>query len=229
MRIAVTGKRGVIGRHLSIGDDLQIDLSRETPCLKGYDVLIHLAQSRRYKDGVDGYEDVWRVNADSTFRLLNQCLKDGVKRFIYASTGSVEYGTDMYSTSKACGEKLVESFSKHLSTLVIRFYCVYGEGQRPDALIPGIERSVREGKTIKNGIKTAPCYAGDAAKAIEAWLQRPEGLVTCSGPEVMTAHDIARVAGEKYGIDPVLEDGFANPVFRYSDFPTQTRLREWLR
>ena len=52
---------------------------------------MHLAQSPRYRDFPEGALDVFEVNVGSTQRLLDWACRQGVKRFIYASSGGV-YG-----------------------------------------------------------------------------------------------------------------------------------------
>lgn len=240
--ILVTGGSGLIGRHLSYtGTYLgrrpqegrvcrECDLSTETPDLTGVTTVVHLAQSRRYKDGPDGYEDVWRVNTDSTFRLLEAARKAGVQHFVYASTGSVINGTDVYAASKATGERIVEAFSQHFNTLILRLYAVYGEGQREDALVSTLIRRVMSGQDIRNGIRTAPCYAADAAAAIELAVSRGDtGVRAISGPDVMTAYEMAKIIGKLVGKNPVLTDCMPVMTYRRSDYSTLTTFADGLR
>lgn len=216
--IFMTGGTGLIGRHTGL-EPSRADLRTTTPNLEGVSTVIHLAQSRRYKDGPDGYADVWAVNTDATFRLLDAARKAGVTRFVYASSGSVETGKDMYCASKMAAEHACQAFADHLSVSVLRFYTVYGPGQRDDALIPCLVDRVRRGLPVQNGIMARPVHARDAAQAVlSAARDDITGLRTVSGPEILTAHDMARIIGKKLGREPVLEEGVPVPVHRTPDF-----------
>ena len=59
------------------------------------DTIIHLAQSNKFRNFPDEANDVFKVNIESTARLLDFCYKSGVKKFIYTSSGGV-YGKSSY-------------------------------------------------------------------------------------------------------------------------------------
>ena len=94
---------------------------------KQCDVVIHLAQSASFRDFPNSALDVFKVNIESTARLLDYARQAGVKKFIYASSGGV-YGNSTqafkenapivppgklgyYLGSKACSEILVQSYA----------------------------------------------------------------------------------------------------------------------
>ena len=57
------------------------------------DVIIHLAQSLKFRDFPENTLDVFRVNVESTLFLLDYAKKNGIKKFIYASSGGIyDYG-----------------------------------------------------------------------------------------------------------------------------------------
>lgn len=227
--VVVTGLTGLIGRHLCGCVPYEGDLTEAIRLPKGTNVVVHLAQSRRYKDGPDGYADVWAVNADATFRLLDAARKAGVERFIYASTGSVENPRRLYDYSKLAGEGACNAFSDVMEIMVLRFYAVYGPGQRADCLVSSLVERIKKGEPVTNGIKTAPLYAKDAAEAVLCAVNDIRtGCATVSGPEVLTAHEMAITIGRHFNIEPVLEDGYAMPVYRHSDFVTTTKFAEGL-
>jgi len=113
VRILVTGGTGFIGRHLIA--ELRkrheiVALTRSEPPedvldgvdwreqdlrdpLRGFpdrvDGIVHLAQSPRYKEFPDGAEDVYAVNVQSTFRLLEWARTASASSFILVSTGGL--------------------------------------------------------------------------------------------------------------------------------------------
>jgi UDP-glucose 4-epimerase len=87
-----------------------------------------------------------RTNVEGTINLLNATLRNGGRRFVFASTGGAIYGvTDTvptpetvapepmapYGTSKLCAEQYLALFHRlhGLSTIAMRFGNVYGPRQ----------------------------------------------------------------------------------------------------
>ena len=71
------------------------DLSRPTlpPDLPHHvDAVVHLAQSREFREFPSRAGDIYAINVASTALLLAWALEAGARRFILASTGGV-YGT----------------------------------------------------------------------------------------------------------------------------------------
>lgn len=73
---------------------------------KNIDAIIHLAQSRHYKNFPEMAEDIFEVNVNATFKLLNYAKKNKIKYFLFASTGDVIFENTnkayrtFYSTNK---------------------------------------------------------------------------------------------------------------------------------
>lgn len=223
--IFVTGANGFIGRHLPF-DHVKntIDLTTNTPNLRGVDTVVHLAQSRHYKDGPGFYYDVWKVNADACFRLLDTSLRAGVRRFILATSGTT---TGVYGASKTAAACIAEAFSSHMEVLALELYCVYGEGMRKDCLVSTLVDRVRSGEPISNGLITCPTYVADVGQAIEwACMSEATGRIAISGPAVMSVHEMASVIGQRFGIEPNLVQSAPDKLFRYSGFPCSTRFED---
>lgn len=192
---------------------------------EGIDTVIHLAQSPRFRDFPASAPHVYEVNLGSTARLLDWAQRTGVKRFVYASSGGV-YGfgpqpfhehdplpvasLGHYAATKRASELLVDSYASCFTVAVLRFFFVYGEGQRPDMLIPRLVGNVREGHPITlqgpDGLRINPLHASDAARAIEACLdlERSETL-NVGGPDVLSLRQIAEIIGAHVGRAPVFQ------------------------
>jgi len=173
----------------------------------GIDAIIHLAQSRFYKQFPDGANDIFGVNIHGTFRLLEYARQAGAKCFIYASSGGV-YGysyerfaeTDpvsplnFYLSSKYSSELLIANYQTFFRTVVFRFFFVYGPGQQR-MLIPTLIDRVISGKTIvvegKCGLRINPTYVGDAIRVFEPALSLEKSDVfNVAGDETVTISEL---------------------------------------
>lgn len=112
---------------------------------KGVDVVLHQAAAKKNVCSRDPMRDM-DVNGKGALKLLHNCVKYGVKKFVHASTGSV-YGeqktiiteesplepVSYYGVSKLAGERYVQMFHNTfgLNTSILRYFHVYG--QRQDA------------------------------------------------------------------------------------------------
>ena len=110
---------------------------------KDVDIIFHNAASKKSICLKDPRRDLL-VNGTGTFNLLELSIKNKVKKFVHASTGSV-YGervakqdedhplnpVSYYGVSKLAGEKYVGVFHKlyNLDTTVLRYFHVYGSRQ----------------------------------------------------------------------------------------------------
>jgi len=213
------------GGAVPVVHDLRQPRDPELPDVPG--VIVHLAQSPCYRDFPEGALDVFEVNVGSTQRLLDWARRQGVKRFIYASSGGI-YGhgeapfeedvpikatatLGHYIASKRCGELLVEAYSGQMTVIVLRFFFVYGPGQRRTMLIPRLVDSVLHGHPIvlqgKDGIRINPIYADDAAAAIEAAADlEVSETINIAGPQILTLREIGALIGEGTGRKPSFEN-----------------------
>lgn len=114
------------------------------PHFEGVDVVFHEAVSKNTVCMKNPARDL-EINSLGTLNVLELALKQGVKKLVHASTGSV-YGearyfpTDeehplnpasYYGVSKLAGEKYVRLFSDlhDLDTTILRYYHVFGPRQ----------------------------------------------------------------------------------------------------
>lgn len=131
---------------------------------KDVDVIIHLAAKAGVRPSIKNpvlYQD---VNIMGTQRLLEYARQQSIKQFIFASSSSV-YGINEhvpwkeeekllpispYASSKLSAEMLGHVYH-HLygiRFLALRFFTVYGPGQRPDLAIHKFFKSILEGAPI---------------------------------------------------------------------------------
>lgn len=180
------------------------------------DAIIHLAQSNHFRNP-EKVNDVFNVNTLSTIRLLDYARRAKAKAFIYASSGAV-YGTPegickedvllnieakkgVYYASKLASEMFVENYSNYMKTAILRFFFIYGPGQRKSMLIPRLVNSVIEGTPISlqgnEGMRINPIYAADAAKAVvNALSLQNSATVNVAGSEVLSLRQIGETIGD---------------------------------
>lgn len=212
-----------------------IDLSREG----GLDVLpsqidavVHLAQSSRFREFPEQALDVFSVNVGSTARLLEYARRSGARNFVLASSGGV-YGAGeeafkenaviqhhgrlgYYLGSKLCAEVLAQNYSSLMNVSVLRFFFIYGQGQKRSMLVPRLIDNVLAGQPItlqgNDGIRINPVHVSDATAAVEKCLAL-DGSHTfnVAGAEVMSLRAIAETIGHAVGREPVLKVDATEP------------------
>lgn len=238
MRILVTGAAGFVGRHAleRLGDEHELypvvrrapddsrdwivqdltqplDRSRLPARIDG---VIHLAQSPRYREFPAGAEDVYAVNVNSTFELLEYARGAGAQSFVLASSGGV-YGysyealvetapanpLNFYLTSKHVAESLVANYETLFRTIALRFFFVYGPGQE-GMLVPTLIEKVRKGDQIsiagRPGQRINPIHVRDAVEAFPPALDLDRSDVfNVAGDEVVSIRDLVGVIEEATG------------------------------
>jgi nucleoside-diphosphate-sugar epimerase len=238
-KILITGATGFIGNHLIKlfqGCHEMILLSRRRPDYlpeggiewheldlskpisysnlpDKVDVVIHLAQSRYYRQFPERAEDIFAVNVQGTFRLLEYARHAKAKTFLFASTGGVYgYGpkkfletdavnpNNFYGISKRAGELLLQGYGTFFQTVIFRFFFVYGPGEEK-MLIPGLLKKVRKGENIiiegNPGLRINPIYVGDAVRVIDSALnQSVSGIFNVAGDETVTIRELVGLIEE---------------------------------
>jgi nucleoside-diphosphate-sugar epimerase len=132
-------------RYTHVEGDL-IDLALE-PILEPAEVVFHLAGRPGVRPSFELRDLYWHDNVEATARLLSAARRAAsVRRLVYASSSSV-YGdaplplreTGMpapispYGQSKLEAEQLcLAADGDGLETVALRYFTVYGPGQRPD-------------------------------------------------------------------------------------------------
>lgn len=130
-----------------------------------YDVIVHLAAKAGVRPSIidpRGYQD---VNVRGTQNVLEMARKWKVPQFVFASSSSV-YGLNPdlpwreesmvlkpispYASTKVSGELLGHVYSHlfDIRFIALRFFTVYGPGQRPDLAIHKFGRMMLEGKPL---------------------------------------------------------------------------------
>ena len=174
------------------GDILNIDaiISAVTSC----DYVVHFAGAL----GVQATEEqrlaCLEVNIQGTRNVLEACVKKGVKKVIFSSSSEV-YGqqtkfpisednplnaSSVYAISKLAGEEYIKAYKKHydLDYSILRFFNVYGEGQRLEFVISKFVNMVLNNKppTIYGAGEQVRsfCYVDDVVPGAILALTNPK-------------------------------------------------------
>lgn len=128
-------------------------------------MVIHLCAMAGVRPSIEQPELYVEVNVNGTVNILEAMKRFAVKKFIFASSSSV-YGNNSkvpfvetdnvdkaispYASTKKAGEIIAHTYH-HLygiDMLLLRFFTVYGERQRPDLAIHKFTRLITEGQPI---------------------------------------------------------------------------------
>lgn len=191
---------------------------------KKIDAVIYLAQSDHFRDFPRYAPDIFNVNVVGVFRMLEYAKAAGSRTFILASSGGIETnggksacprrGDDIsfHLKTKLCAEILARQYEQFFNVMILRFFFVYGKGQRRDMLVPRLAGSVRAGRPIilagRNGIKINPTYISDAAGTIKSALKLKKSIkADIAGPKAYTLREIGNIIGKEVGRKPVFKIG----------------------
>ncbi len=210
------------------------------------DVVVHLAQSRRYHEFPAAVQDMFRVNVVSTIELLEWARTHGVRRFIFASTGTVYAPhagkltetaecapSSMYAATKLCAELLLQPYSDFLEVVIARLFGVYGPGQR-QMLIADTIQQVQTGREIRlaggAGLYMTPLFIDDCVRVLDTLamvpLERACNILNVAGDELLSLGEIVHEVAKKLHISPVIKTTDDLPKYLCGD---NTRLKTFYR
>ena len=160
------------------------------------DLVAHLAARAGVRPSVENPGLYAEVNIRGTIHLLEACRRNGVDRFVFASSSSV-YGNSSrvpfseedpvntpispYAATKKAGELICYTYH-HLygiDVACLRYFTVYGPRQRPEMAIHHFTRSIDEGKKISvfgdGSSQRDYTYIDDAIEGTLGALSREHG------------------------------------------------------
>jgi UDP-glucuronate 4-epimerase len=129
------------------------------------DLVIHLAARAGVRPSIEQPTLYYDVNVNGTLNLLEAMRKTGLNNLLFASSSSV-YGNNKkvpfsesdavdnpispYAATKKAGELLCYTYHHlyNFNIFCLRFFTVYGPGQRPEMAIQQFGRKISEGIPI---------------------------------------------------------------------------------
>lgn len=219
-----------LGRQDNINSDItsiNVDLSKNwaTKTLPSkINNIIYLAQSEYFRDFPDKANEIFSVNTSSVLHLLEYARKAGVTNFIYASSGGVYSPSNLalsenfplapegklgfYLSTKFCTETILANYRPFMNIVILRFFFVYGPGQKSHMLIPRLIQKIRNSEPVtlqgKTGIKINPIFVDDAANAIyKAMNIQKSTIINVAGPDILSISEICEIIGSTLKISPL--------------------------
>jgi nucleoside-diphosphate-sugar epimerase len=185
--------------------------------LRGIDTIIHLASVANDPCGDLDPKLTWEISALATMRLADKAVREGVSRFIYASSGSV-YGVkeeaqvtedleleplSEYNKSKMVAERVLLSYQNDLVVQIVRpaTVCGYSPRMRLDVSVNMLTMQALTASriTVFGGNQVRPnIHIDDVTDLYLFLLDHPEhsGIYN-AGFENLSIMDIARQVTEQ--------------------------------
>ena len=232
------------------GDVSNFDQLNEILEGRKLDAVINLAARAGVRASV---EDPWAfvyTNTVGTLNLLEYCRRNGVKKFVLASTSSA-YGADAplptpetadsskplqpYAASKVGAE--VMAYAYHylydIDVTVFRYFTVYGPGARPNQAMFRFVQWISEGNQLTlygDGEQTRGfTFLDDIARGTIAGL-KPVGyeLINLGGHEVISINNLIKMMEEKIGKKASIIRKEAHPADMLTNHADVTKAKEIL-
>jgi UDP-glucuronate 4-epimerase len=187
----------------------------------GTDVVFHQAAQPGVRSSWgDGFDDYVGNNVLATQRLLEACRSVGTPRIVLASSSSV-YGeaerhptpedvvprpVSPYGVTKLAAEQLLTAYAANfgLSGVALRYFTVYGPGQRPDMAFHRFILAALRDEPVElfgDGEQTRDVtYVDDAVAAtLAAAAADATGAVNVGGGSQVAVNEVLDVVGRLTG------------------------------
>jgi nucleoside-diphosphate-sugar epimerase len=240
------GLARVEGTTLAVGDLAEMDLAR---VFEGAEVVFHLAGRAGVRSSFVLEERYVHDNVTATDRVLDAARRAGVRRVVFASSSSVYGDGDApfreeavpspispYGRTKLEAERLCLAASgPNLETVALRYFTVFGPGQRPDMGLRLFAEAALTGRPITllgDGTQRRDfTYVHDVVTATVAAADAPAGglAINVGGGGAVSLLEVFDLLRELVGTDLRIDmQPFAPGDVRVTSADL-TRARELLR
>lgn len=187
------------------------------------DIVIHLAQSVQYNNFPKGSKDMIAVNIDACAELMEWARKSAVKHVMIASTGSIYSGStgllteespldisSMYIATKNAAEGIARQYQNYFRVSILRFFTLYGSGQKKGVIHTIIDRIMNHEKVIlagNIGMSTTPLYVDDAVRMIVKLCEIEDAgcsVYNFGGNETIDLRYVVDIIGKYLDVKPVI-------------------------
>lgn len=196
MEVVAVGSDAISSKriHLFEGDIEDANLANHVS--RGVDVVVHLAANTGVGPSVAQPQFDFQSNVVGTFNYIEAARRNGVKRFVFASSGAVTgeceppihesvlaIPVSPYGASKLAGEAYCNAYAKtfRLGTMALRFSNVYGPGcGHKQSVVAKFIRQALSGETAiiyGDGSQTRDfIFVDDLVEAILCAIEKAELL-----------------------------------------------------
>jgi nucleoside-diphosphate-sugar epimerase len=180
------------------------------------DAVLHMAQSRRYREFPEGATDAFAVNVAATAALLTYAWRAGASGFVLVSSGTVyePYSgaivenaplapTSSNGATKLAAECLAFAYQSVFSVCALRLFFPYGPGQVA-RLIPEVIGRVQQGKAVRlaghDGLRMMPIFVSDVADVMAtAVTEQWSGRVNLAGTRLVSLRELTAMIASMTG------------------------------
>ena len=215
-----------------------------------FDAIINLAARAGVRASVENPWVFYGTNATGTLNLLELCKREGIPKFILASTSSI-YGANAplptpetadsdhplqpYAASKKAAEVLCYTYHVlyGINVSVVRYFTVYGPAGRPDMSMFRFTRWISEGEPLHlygTGEQSRGfTYVDDIARGTIVAL-KPFGyeIINLGGHEVISMNALIAMLEEKIGRKALIERHPPNPADMLTNWADVSKARNLL-
>lgn len=194
-----------------------------------FDAVIHLAARAGVRPSINNPRAYIETNITGTYNLLEAARAAGTNKFLFASSSSVyglatkvPFSEDLplpqtlspYAATKLSGEHLCGNFSNlfGLRTVCLRFFTVYGPGQRPDLAIHKFTDMIEHGQAIPKfgdgGTRRDYTYIDDIVQGVLgalAYEGEPFDIFNLGESETTTLNELIAALESALGRNAVIE------------------------
>jgi nucleoside-diphosphate-sugar epimerase len=192
--------------------------------LTGVDAIIHLSSVANDPCGDLDPKLTWEISCLATMQLIDRARRQGIKHFIYASSGSVYGVSDAdqvtedlelfpiseYNKTKMCAERIVLSYSKDMIVQIVRpaTVCGFSPRMRLDVTVNMLTmQALTKGRmTVFGGDQTRPnIHIEDITDLYLFLLEHPNCRgVFNAGFENLSIMQIAQMVAEHVKADIIV-------------------------
>jgi UDP-glucuronate 4-epimerase len=187
--------------------------------MSSVDAIVNEAGMAGLMNSWEDFHTYSSCNISVVEKLAQAAHQHGIQKFVQISTSSV-YGENAlgdestrpmpispYGVTKLAAEELLRAFgrSRGLPHTILRYYSVFGPGQRPDMAYHKIIKAALQGHPIEiygDGEQSRTnTFVGDCARATVAAASRPSTgeIFNISGSERITLNDAISVIERAVG------------------------------
>lgn len=196
--------------------------------VRGAEIVFHLAANADVRFGTKHPTKDFEQNARATLNVLEAMRVTGVKKIVFASTGSI-YGearefptpeftaipiqTSLYGASKIAAESFIEAYCEGfgMQSWIFRFVSLLGERYTHGHVIDFVEQLFEHPDhlhVLGDGTqRKSYLYIGDCIEAIFVALARSTNkvnILNLGSDEYCTVNDSIRWISERMGVTPKL-------------------------